>query len=158
MSGWQKHFGIPPPKTLQDCLQSIFQVSVSSVLFCNVGETKGMKKFRFQTVSFPGLAGAPEPETEAASGLSTKKLKSYGQYAMAPSLQFVRGACQLSRTRSEAEAPSIITFALNRRPRATRASVPKVRTGCITCKSCACHPLRQLSGSHANTCIAKASK
>ncbi|TDZ17283.1 Transcriptional regulatory protein moc3 [Colletotrichum orbiculare MAFF 240422] len=30
--------------------------------------------------------------------------------------------------------PQILTFALQRRPRATRASVPKVRTGCITCE------------------------
>ncbi|KAJ9138356.1 C6 zinc finger domain protein [Pleurostoma richardsiae] len=30
--------------------------------------------------------------------------------------------------------PQILTFALQHRPRATRASVPKVRTGCITCK------------------------
>ncbi|EOO01202.1 putative c6 zinc finger domain protein [Phaeoacremonium minimum UCRPA7] len=30
--------------------------------------------------------------------------------------------------------PQILTFALQHRPRATRASVPKVRTGCLTCK------------------------
>ncbi|KAF6789022.1 C6 zinc finger domain protein, partial [Colletotrichum musicola] len=31
--------------------------------------------------------------------------------------------------------PQILTFALQKRPRATRASVPKVRTGCISCES-----------------------
>ncbi|KAE9573056.1 hypothetical protein CGMCC3_g10817 [Colletotrichum fructicola] len=36
--------------------------------------------------------------------------------------------------KSAKNGPQILTFALQRRPRATRASTNKVKTGCITCK------------------------
>lgn len=38
------------------------------------------------------------------------------------------------RTSKPDPGPHIFTFALQKRPRATRASVPKVRTGCLTCE------------------------
>ncbi|KAK3940307.1 hypothetical protein QBC46DRAFT_128133 [Diplogelasinospora grovesii] len=49
-----------------------------------------------------------------------------------------KGSGEKPRTRTErtgkAGGPQVLTFALQHRPRATRASVPKVRSGCITCK------------------------
>lgn len=45
-----------------------------------------------------------------------------------------RTSLTASRRKSDASGPQIVIFEVQRRPRAIRASVPKVRSGCITCK------------------------
>ncbi|KAJ9132042.1 hypothetical protein NKR19_g9421, partial [Coniochaeta hoffmannii] len=64
------------------------------------------------------LSAAPSP---AQSSIFVPKTKRSG-----PKSQGVKSP--------GAPGPQILTFALQHRPRATRASVPKVRSGCITCK------------------------
>ncbi|KIH86510.1 hypothetical protein SPBR_08099 [Sporothrix brasiliensis 5110] len=47
---------------------------------------------------------------------------------------------QQLQQQQQQQGPKVLTFALNHRPRATRASVPKVRTGCKTSAAAASQP------------------